>query len=194
MFRKLMKLAALAIYLGAMAPMLGAGLPQPLPPLPTTYKGKVFIEGQPAPSGLQIVACVNGCNSFQSGPSITREPERTAQYITLAVAAATSLYGKTITFHIITEFGTIQAEETDLYKKGAASLTLNLHFPALPQAPTPTPTPTPTVTPTPTPTPSLPIPGDPVVPRLATGVLVGGVAALIAGIVLLLWIRRRRAF
>ncbi len=187
-------------FLVAVAVAAAPGTVLAQPPFPTIYSGDVFVEGKLASAGLQLIPCVGGCDTgYRGNPTTVRE---SGSFRTLVVGPGDRKFlGLQITFHIVTEFGTVQAEETGIFREpataGDLTKVLTLHFPALPKAPTPTPTATHTPVPsthTPTPTSSLPIPGDPVIPRLATGVLVGGVVALVAGVVLLLWLRRRRAF
>ena len=174
------------------------GLAQPEIPFPANYGGKVLIMGEPAAKDTNLVACIEGCDTgYQSQPAVIPEAGR---YVTLTVAPETrSFEGGTLIFHIVNEFGSIQADETATYNepKGVEEFvkTLDLNFPEpLPTAPLPTPTATPPPTPTLLPTPFLPIPGDTSVSQVASIALVAGIASLLVGGAILLLMRRRRAF
>ena len=193
MWRKMAKVGIVGVFVASLIAMLGAGLGQPpLPPLPNKFSGKIFVDGQPAWDEVLVFARVVDYESKQI-------PVKNGQYGKgatpfLVSPPADSYFNKQITFHATLGFGDVEATETASFLNRLVSATLDLHFPPLPAAPPPTPTPTPSVTPTPTATPSLPIPGDTTVPRLATVVLVGGVATLSAGGLLLLWVRRRKTY
>ena len=184
----LSSLALSLLFLGA------APNQQNFPPFPITYKGNVTIQEQPSPEGLSVVACVNSCDlregGYESDPVVTDE---TGRYQVLIVGPPDQTFlDQEITFWIVNEFGRIQARETAVFEvPEELTPTLNLSFNQ--EVPTPPPTPTPTVTPTPTATPVLPIPGDSSVRSLPRTALIIGLAALLAGGVLLLLHRRRRA-
>ena len=178
---------------------LGAVPNQGRPPLPIIYSGTVFIQGEEAPEGLAVVACVTDCTEgWQGDAQMTRPGGR---YIGLVVGPPSAEdVGEEITLWIVNEFGRIQATETLKFELGDLTRTLDLHFDKpvptpLPLEPTPTPTvtPTPTITPIPTPTAVLPIPGDPSVSNLSRVALFAGTAALLAGGAILYLLRRRRS-
>ena len=181
--------------------IMGAAAAQEIPSFPVSYSGNVTLQGQQAPEGLTLVACVQDCAAgWESVPVKTRSD---GSYFRLLVAPGSKLVKKTITFWIVNESGRIRATETAVYDPNPNRLrvTLALDFTdpvptPVPPTPTPTltPTPAPTITPTPTRTPVPPIPGDPTVPRLSRVALIAGVAAMAAGGMILFVLRRRRAF
>ena len=195
----LLAIAANLIVLSvALAAAPEQGLSQP--PGPIFYRGEIFVMDEPGEADLTLVACIDGCESeagWQSAPAIIPEPGR---YVSLSVGPPEhSFVGKQITFHLITEFGITQADETAIYNPARTpddiTQTLNLHFgEAPPKEATPTPKPTPTITPIPTSTPVLPIPGDSSVPRLSRIALIVGIIAVVVGALVLFAARRRRAF
>ena len=167
------------------------------PPFPVIYNGNVTIMDAPAPTDVSLVACVDGCDTgWQSNLALIPEP---GKYTTLVVGPPDHTFiGKELTFHLVTEFGSVQAAETGTLTEpkdpSDFTKTLDLHFAeAPPAAPEATPTPTPTITPTPSPTPVLPIPGDASVPRLSRVALIAGSLALLAGVGILFLMRRRKA-
>ena len=177
--------------------VLGAGpLQQDRPPFPITYKGNVTIQGQPAPAGLPVLACVISCVAYESDTVLT---DATGRYQVLVVGPPdVSFLEDEITFWIVNASGRIQAQETSVFvavvNPSDLTPTLNLTFnQGVPTPPPEPPTPTPTVTPTPTATPVLPIPGDSAVRSLPRTALIIGMAALLAGGMLLMLLRRRRA-
>ena len=179
--------------------VLGARSEQGAPP-PLGYFGTVFLQGQPAPEGLLLVACVMNCNTGWEGSEEFGEAVRTRAdggYSALIVGPPNdSFIGEDITFWIVNESGRIQADEVISFVPSLPlARTLNLTFSdPLPVPPTPTPTSTPTITPTPTVTPVLPIPGDSGVPMLGRIALITGVVALVVGGAIFIVARRRRAF
>ena len=200
-------LMCLALGLGSLA-ALGAAPQQERPPRPPGeerppqpffqdfYSGQASVQGQPAPEGALLVACVGGCVSGFQTPAVAIAEG--GQYSVLEVNPGhESFIGGEITFFLVNELGFVQAEETRVFVGIFDFYTQDLTFSGLPAAPAappePTPTPTPTATPVPPPTPTaaLPAPGDPgvtAIPRLA---LIVGVAAVAGGAGLLLLARRR---
>ena len=175
-------------------PLLGATPQQERPPFPVIYGGSVFVKGAPAPAGLSVVGCVIDCSRYKSDPVLTDE---TGRYRTLVVGPPNEAFlNEEITFWIENQFGAIQAAETATFDPTIVSLTRTLTLRFGEEVPTPPPSapmPTPTVTATPTATPVLPIPGDSSVRSLPRMALIVGVAALLAGGMILLLFRRRRA-
>ncbi len=197
-------LTCLALGLGSLA-ALGAAPQQERPPRPPGeerppqpffqdfYSGQASVQGQPAPEGALLVACVSGCVSGFQTPAVAIAEG--GQYSALEVNPGDeSFIGGEITFFLVNELGFVQAEETRVFVGIFDFYTQDLTFsglPAAPPEPTPTPTPTATPMPPPTPTAALPAPGDPgvtAIPRLA---LIVGVAAVAGGAGLLLLARRR---
>ena len=202
MRRGIFILLAIVINLIVLSVALAAAPEQGLsqPPGPVFYRGEIFVMDEPGETDLTLVACIDGCESetgWQSAPAIIPEPGR---YISLSIGPPEhSFVGKQVTFHLITEFGITQADETVIYNSARTpdelTQSLDLHFgEAPPKEATPTPTLTPTITPIPTSTPVLPIPGDSSVPRLSRIVLIVGIIAVAVGAAVLFLVRRRRAF
>ena len=190
-------IVAVLLSLGVALLVLGAApSQQDRPPFPITYKGNVTIQGQPAPAGLSVLACVINCSSYESDPVPT---DATGRYQVLVVGPPDiSFLDAEMTFWIVANSGRIQAQQTSVFEAvvdpSDLTPTLNLTFnQEVPTRPPEPPTPTPTVTPTPGATPVLPIPGDSSVRSLPRTALILGMAALLAGGVLLMLLRRRRA-
>ena len=190
---------------------------RPLQPLlQDYYSGAVTVQGSPAPAGVQLVACVDDCGTYQTEAVVVGEAGR---YSSLVIEPTDRrMIGRDVTFHIINEHGSIQADEIrefygvyDLYTQ---DLTFSSPLPAPPTptpiptatpvptptpVPTATPEPTPTATPEPTPTPQptptaiLPVTGDTTVTRIPPLAIVGGIAlALFGGALLYVAARRAR--
>lgn len=179
---------------------------QPL--LQDFYSGSVTVGGAEAAAGTQVVACVDGCANYQSD-AITVGEGGTYRGLMLEPTDP-FMIGRTVTFHIINEHGSIQAGEERAFIGVYDLYSLDLTFagplpsPATPTppptatpTPAPTPTPEPTATPAPTPVPAptptaiLPVTGDTAVTRIPPLAIVGGVALFIAGAVLLVAAGRR---
>ena len=162
---------------------LGAASAQGVP-LPLIYSGNVMVQGQAAPGGLSLVACADGCESYESGPITTRA---NGSYKGLVVGPPNDEFLNTqITFWIVTDFGRIQASETPAYNipRDPSGLTPKLDLTFTDPLPLPPPAP---------PTPVLPIPGDPAVTQIPVLAVVAGVAALSVGASILFLVGRRRA-
>ena len=180
--------------------VLGAVAQQPPPPM--IFSGPVFVQGQPAPVGVSLLACVLDCaTGWESEAVETRaapdKPEEPVWYTGVIVGPPAELLSGPITFWIVTDFGRIRATQSSVYKPDFNNLTpiLRLDFAdPVPLAPTPTAPPTPTAVPTPSPTAISPLPGDASVPGLSRLVLIVGAAALLVGGAILFVIRRRKAF
>ena len=123
------------------------------PYLPDYYSGQVSVQGGPAPEGTLVVACIVGCASYQTQAVAVDESGR---YGLLEIAPNDRLMiGAEVTFHIVNQYGSIQASETQEFHGSLGLYTQNLTFSAaLPVAPTPTPVPTATPLPTATPVPT----------------------------------------
>ena len=132
---------------------------QPL--LQDFYSGTISVQGSHAPEGTQVVACVDGCDTYRSAAETVGEG---GGYAGLMLEPTDyRMIGRDVTFHIVNEHGSIQAEETSefygIYDLYTLDLTFSSPLPA-PATPTPRPTATPrvpTATPEPTPTPT-PVP------------------------------------
>ena len=195
-------LTTLAYIIGTLS-ILGAASGQAdFPPFPVNYSGDILIQGEPAPEGLLVLACVAGCETGWEGSENLGESVRTqsdgSYEGVLVFPPSEDFFDEEITFWIVTDFGKrIQADQTSIYNPGAPNTfltrTLDLTFDdPLPEPPTPTPQPTATATVAPTATLVLPIPGDADVPTLFRWALIAGAAALVLGGVTFFWFHRRR--
>ena len=180
--------------------ILGAVPKQEIPPFPMVYFGDVVVQEQPAPEGISLVACVGGCENWESEPVLTLENGR---YAALTVRAPEALLRQEITFWIVVpeepESRRIKAQQTDSYDPDFNVIrTFDLSFddpiPTPLPPPTNTPTPMPTDTPPPTATAIPPVPGDPSVGTLSRVAVFVGIGALLVGGTALYLMRRRRAF
>ncbi len=192
MRRRVSAVAAVASSLIIAVLILGAVPKQDIPEFPIVYGGNVVVQGQPVPEGVSVVACVGGCEGWESEPVLTLADGR---YVGLILRAPSSLRNEEITFWIVEpESGArIQADETGLYVPDTnVSRTLDLSF----AAPIPTPIPaTATALPPPaTATAIPPSPGDPAVQTLSRVVVFAGIGALLVGGTALFLVRRRRVF
>ena len=150
----------LAILLVAAAPAQDGRPPAPLEP--DYYSGSVTVQGATPPEGTQLVACIDGCDSYQSN---TVSLDASGNFTWLALTPDDwDLVGDEVAFYIVTVYGSIRAAESPLFIGARQTYTISLTFSdAIPtDYPTPTPPPTatprPTATPTPTPTPVPPTP------------------------------------
>ena len=200
-WRKSASFLALAALIIVLAGAMGAGPRQdgspPQPFFPEIYSGRVLVQGTPAPSRSELIACIDDCESvYQSAPV---EIEEGGIYTVLEVDPGDErLLNRTVSFHLINEFGRIQALETTKFigsltdicldRRGTCRV-LDLNF--ADSVPGPAPIPTVTPSPTVTPTASLPVAGDPGVTAITKFVLAIGAVAAGAGILLLLVVRRR---
>ena len=130
----------------------------PSPLEPDFYSGTVTVQGSTPPAGTQLVACIDGCDSYQTAP-VSLDADGAFSWLTLRPESWDQI-GDEVTFHITTVYGSIQANETNLFVGARQLPTVTLTFSAAiptdyPTAtPPPTPTPRPTATPQPTPTPA----------------------------------------
>ena len=120
------------------------------------------MDGQPAPEGTLIVACVDNlvCAPDHTDPQYRREGDEVVAdgkfQALIAQGVSESQRGRaTVHFFIINEHGRVKAQETATYGSSSPTeliFTQDLTFGVAP-TPEPTPTPTPVATPTPAPTP-----------------------------------------
>ena len=203
----------LALLLVAAAPAQDGRPPAPLEP--DYYSGTVTVQGSTPSEGTQLVACIDGCDSYQSR-AVTLDADGAFTWLALT-PQDWDLVGDDVTFYITTVYGSIRAAETQLFIGARQTYTVSLTFadaiptdyptptppptatpvPTPTPEPTPTPTPEPTATPEPTPTPEptatpeptptaiLPVTGDTAVTRIPPTVLGAGIAALALGASLL---------
>jgi len=166
----------------------GQGERPPQPFFQDFFSGRISLQGDPAPAGLQLIACIDACSAgFESQP-VNVEPA--GSYSGLEVnPAEEDLIGRPVTFYLVNEYGRTKAVENWTFIGVFDFYTLDLTF----TGPLPMPTPTPTVTPAPTvtPTASLPVPGDPRVTAIPKLALIIGAIAVAGGSALLLMARRR---
>ena len=158
-----------------MLSLLGATPYQGLPPFPDVFTGSVTVNGEPAPEGTQVVACVDNLvcapdhadRQFQTqvGDGIVGMGGSLSILTAQGVSENQRTNKVTIHFFLINEHGRIKAEETanygELPPSGVPFKTISLTFGAAPTPElTPTPPPTPTAPP-PTATATIPPPSTP---------------------------------
>ena len=189
MRRNALTLNTLLVTVAVGFAILGAA-PRQGVPSPVIYSGNVVVMGEAADGGFSLVACVDGCQRYESVSVTTRD---NGSYRTLIVGPPDGDFvDERITFWIVTDFGRIQATETPVYDipRDPAGFTPRLDLTFTDPLPLPPPA---TATPTPLPTPVLPIPGDPAVTQIPVLAVVLGIAALGAGASILFVAGRRRA-
>ena len=181
-----------ALCLGALV-LLGASPAQrerpPQPFFPDFISGSVTLQGQPAPAGTVLVACIDDCESvYQSDPKTIGANGR-YELLELAPEDEATI-GRDVYFYLVNEHGRIQAVEVHRFVGVRDIYSIDLTFTGpLPTAPLPTPTPTalplpiptptppptatpvPTATPTPTPTPTPTATPTPLPPPTPTAIL-----------------------
>ena len=179
-----------AILLSLFAGMLGAlgagpGQDENVPPQPyfeDFFSGVVTVRGNPAPAGLQLIACIDDCRKvFESQPART-EDGGIYHLLEVFPPKQQRLIGHPISFYLLNEFGRIQADETSTFEAAPNRHALNLTF----RDPLPIP-------PTPLPPPALPSVGDTTLASLPGYALGIGAAAMLGGVLLILMLRRRTA-
>jgi hypothetical protein len=158
-------------------PLQQGGVP-PQPFHADLFSGKVILQSAPAPPGIQLVACIDGCQVFESQPVALNQG---GEYTMLAANPENRrLRGRDVTFYLVNEYGRIKAAETAVFEGGFNLTRLDLHFnEPLPVAPPP---------------PALPQVGDPLLPYLPPVALAVGATAVIVGIFLYVRGRRQRAY
>ena len=167
---------------------------RPLQPLlQDYYSGTVTVQGAPAPEGTQLVACVDDCGTYQSA-AVTIGPGGAFTGMILAPTDR-RMIGREVTFHIVNQYGSIQADDSTefigVYDLYSTNLIFSGPLPSPAPTPEPTPTPDPTAVPDPTPTAILPVTGDTVVTRIPPLAIVGGAALAVAGLIILYAAARR---
>ena len=116
----------------------------PSPLEPDYYSGTVTVQGSAPPAGTQLVACIDGCDSYQSDP-VSLDAGGSFEWLALK-PQDWDLVGDSVTFHITTVYGSIQAAETQLFIGARQVYTVALTFSAAIPTNYPTPTPPPTAT------------------------------------------------
>ena len=160
---RIFQAATLLIYGAVLLALVAAAPHQGIPPSPVIFTGTATADGQPAPEGTLLVACVDNlvCAPDHSDPDFLRDGDTVGaggRFVALIAQGVTeSQRGRaTVHFFLINEHGRIKAQETATYGSSSATeliFTQDLTFGV---APTPVPTATPTPAPTPTPTPTPP--------------------------------------
>jgi len=124
-------LISIVIMATAALVMLGAGPRQGgVPPQPfgaVFFSGAVLVQGEPAPAGASLVACIDDCAKvFESQPE---QLEEGGQYKMLVVNPSDrDLVGRPVAFYLVNEFGRIKAVETRRFEGDFNTNTLNLTF------------------------------------------------------------------
>ena len=196
--------AILMLTVTAAVPGQDQGKRPSQPLLQDYYSGTVTVQGSAAPSGTLLVACVDDCATYQTDTVAVGE---SGAYTGLMLEPTDHrMIGRDVTFHIVNQYGSIQAAETSefygVYDLYTQDLTFDSPLPAPPTPtpiptatpvptatpePTATPTPEPTATPEPTPVPDptptaiLPVTGDTAVTRIPPLAIVGGIVLVLAG-------------
>lgn len=187
MSRKALIVAALvfALACATSAGIATAAVQGQVPSFPLIYGGKVYVNDQPAPDGIEIYAKFN---DTRTGKVFSQGGNFSGLGVSIPIGATS---GK-ITFWATRGFGEVQAAESVQYNTSMSSTfsettPLDLHFPTVPgnfQTPAAL---------TPTPTAALPIPGEPLVPALFGIALAAGAVLLVGGGVALRAARTHRA-
>ena len=142
---------------------VAAGGP-PQPYYADYVSGHVILSDGSSAAGLTVVACLEGCNVYQTEPAAVNE---NGNYKLELYPPDRRFTGRSATFYIQNEHGRIRAMERVEFGGGFKSHVLDLYFEGhLPVA---------------TESPSLPLVGDPMVPLLAKGVVLFGLLALAIG-------------
>ena len=106
----------------------GATDPSAFPPFPNTYKGKVFVGGDPAPGGIRVFARIG---AYQSPSAVVSS----GGYLVVVGPPSDSFLGGLITFHAVINDVEVQALETAIYEEVNLATqehllnTRDLHFP-----------------------------------------------------------------
>ena len=98
----------------------------PSPLEPDFYSGTVTVQGSTPPAGTQLVACIDGCDSYQSDP-VSLNADGSFSWLTLRPESWDQI-GDEVTFHITTVYGSIQANETNLFVGARQLPTVTLTF------------------------------------------------------------------
>tara|TARA_B100001123_G_C15184539_1_gene976736 strand:+ start:340 stop:1278 length:939 start_codon:yes stop_codon:yes gene_type:complete len=148
-FNRLKNLAVISSLLVLGLFLLGAGPGQGgVPPQPygaNFFSGIVTVKGQIPPEGTQIIGCVADCvDVFESEPALT---DADGNYVALQLNPDDEeLVGRLVTFHLVNEFGRIDAVETRRFEGDFNIYALDLTFtdpiPVFMVEPTPVPIPT----------------------------------------------------
>ncbi len=191
----------------------------PSPLEPDYYSGTVKVQGSPPAEGTLLVACINGCDQYQSD-YVVLPSDGTFEWMVIGPSDH-SFVSQTVLFYLVNEFGSVQAAEFNTHAAARNRFQMDLTFaeqlptdfptptpppppptltptPAPTVTPTPTPsatpepTPTPTPEPTPTPTAILPITGDTAITSFPPVFIAVGIALAVGGAALLLFSLRKR--
>ena len=145
---------------------VAAGGP-PQPYYADYVSGHVILSDGSSAEGLTVLACLAGCNVYQTEPAVINED---GNYKLELYPPDRKFAGRSATFYIQNEYGRIRAMERVEFGGGFKSHVLDLYFEGqLPVA---------------TENPSLPLVGDPTVPLIAKGIVLFGLLALATGSVL----------
>ena len=148
---RIFQVVTLLIYGAVLLALVAAAPHQGIPPSPVIFTGTATADGQPAPEGTLLVACVDNlvCGPDHSDPDFLRDGDTVGaggRFVALIAQGVTeSQRGRaTVHFFLINEHGRIKAQETATYGSSSPTeliFTQDLTFGV---APTPEPTPTPT--------------------------------------------------
>ena len=146
----------LLMTLVAAAPGQEGRPPSPLEP--DYYSGTVTVQGSPPAEGTLLVACINGCDQYQTD-YMKLPADGTFDWLVVGPQGY-NFVSQPVLFYLVNEFGSVQAAESNTHAAARNRFEINLTFAQqLPtDYPTPTPPPTPTPLPTATPLPPTPTP------------------------------------
>ena len=131
------------------------------------FSGSVVIQGSPPPSGLELLACIRDCRTFESERLILAAD---GKFALLEVNPADRfLRGDKILFYLVNAHGRIEAVETAIFEGKYGIIEIQLNFNS--------------DVPAPLALPQLPEVGDPVLPLLPGLVIGFGVFCLLGGVV-----------
>ena len=149
-------------------PLSAGGPPQPY--YADYVSGHVVLSDGSSAAGLTLLACLEGCNVYQTEPVEINED---GNYKLELYPSDRRFIGRSATFYIQNEYGRIRAMEQVGFGGGFKSHVLDLYFEGQ--------------LPTSVEDPRLPSVGDPMVPLIGKGVVFFGTLALAIGSVLIIW-------
>ena len=129
------------------------------------FSGTVVLQGFPPPTGIELIACIRDCGTFESEKVVLLAG---GEFALLEVNPADRfLRGDRIHFYLVNAHGRIEAAETAVFEGKYAITEIRLHFDS--------------DVPAPMAAPQLPRVGDPVLPVLPWLAVVLGVSCILVG-------------
>ena len=106
--------AAMMLMLALVAAMPAQQIEDKRPAQPLLhdyYSGTVTVQGSPAPAGTQLIACVDSCDTYSS---VAVSVGDSGAFTGLILSPTDRrMIGRDVTFHIVNEHGSIQADQTN---------------------------------------------------------------------------------